>query len=289
MITLKSPTLTVQCKPEGAELTSIQGRDGIEYLWQADPQVWGRHAPVLFPVVGKLSENQYRLKGNTYPMSQHGFARDRVFKIAQQTDNAVTFRLSDSQDTQQMYPYKFMLEIAYTLEGNTLSVGYTIYNQDKEAIFATIGGHPAFTCPLPNLGKRSDYQLVFEQVESAGTHLLENGNFSGETVLALDNTKILPIDDHLFDHDALVFKELISNSVTLQHKSGKRVVTMNFADFPYLGIWSKNQTAPFVCIEPWIGLADTKDFKGDFTQKEGMQRIEEGDRVAFSYQMHFGD
>ncbi len=288
MIKLHNSQLTVQCKLHGAELCSIKDSTGTEYLWQADSNHWGRHAPVLFPIVGKLAENTYRIKGKSYPLGQHGFARDQVFELVESSGTSATFVLTENEDTLSVYPFKFKLEIIYTLRNNALTVHYLVENTGRQPMWATIGAHPAFNCPIEGQGKRSDYSLVFDQEESAGKHLLEGGNFNGETKLVLDSTNTLPITDDLFDDDALVFKHLHSTGVTLQNGEGKPVVRMEYSGFPYLGIWSKSRKSPFVCLEPWQGLADTKDFRGDFSEKEGMRKLEAGESFSCQYRMIFG-
>lgn len=274
---------------KGAELCSLQDNQGTEYLWQADSQVWGRHAPILFPIVGKLYNDSYKVAGKTYHLPQHGFARDSHFEVKAQGTDWIIFQLSYSEETLIKYPYKFRLEIMYQLRDNSLEVGYDIYNEDDQVIYASIGAHPGFKCPLASDEKRSDYSLVFEQKETAVAYLLDGGNFNGKTIPILENTQTLPITAPLFDNDALVFKQLNSEAVSIVNESGKTIIRCEFAGFPYLGIWSKNQTSPFVCIEPWLGIADTKGYEGEFSEKEGVLPIAIGEQLSCMYCIYVGE
>lgn len=272
--TLENEFLKIKVNHHGGELCSLIKKDtGVEYLWQADPTFWGRHAPILFPIVGKLQNDQMMVGGKTYTMKQHGLARNMEFELVNRTRSSLTFELASSEETLKAYPYPFRLRLKYTLAENTLLLGYEVYNPSDGQLYFSIGGHPAFRCPLDESEKRSDYQLIFEQKETANTQRLDDGIRNGHTDLILDNETYLPLTDDLFDEDALVFSNLVSDKVSLC-KGENKFLTFSFKDFPYLGIWSKNRTSPFVCIEPWFGIADHKDHNQDFTKKEGILKLD---------------
>ncbi len=274
--TLENDFLKIQVKYHGAELCSIVKKEtGQEYIWQADATFWGRHAPVLFPIVGRLQDDTYVIGDKAYAMKQHGLARNMDFQLIKQNKASLTFELTSSKETLRSYPYPFRLRIEYVLLGSELMVAYEVYNPSEIPMYFSIGGHPAFRCPLKANEQRSAYQLVFQHKETAATQRLDAGIRNGKTTPILTNENILPITDNLFDEDALVFSNLASEKVTLQ-KGTSRILTFDFKNFPYLGIWSKNQAAPFVCIEPWFGVADHVEHNQQLPQKEGIRKLSAG-------------
>ena len=299
MTPLENDFLRVSISPQGAELTSLFNKQtNTEHLWQADPTVWGWYAPNLFPVVGGCQNNQILIDRQAYPMERHGFARKSLFSISTSTETSVRFTLSDSDQTRAVYPYRFMFGVEYALDGPALTVTYTVENTDDKAVFFSIGAHPAFAVPMHPGEKYDDYFLEFhedtasldedadslaEGTASLETHRLSSaGLFTGETTpLEMDGSRLW-LGDFLFNQDALVFKELASKKVTLRHKKHSEAITVSFADFEYLGIWSKPGAA-FVCIEPWLGCADSESAPVDFSRKEGIQEVAEEETFTASF------
>jgi galactose mutarotase-like enzyme len=272
MNSIHNEFLTVGVKPAGAELCSIRSVDGAEHLWQADPTVWGRHAPVLFPIVGKLREGRYELNGKTYEMSSHGFARDMDFALVEQSKNSLVYQLLPTAETRARYPFEFALNIIYRLTGNSLSVEYAVRNTGASIMPFSIGAHPGFNLP----GPIEDCFLEFEKEETLNAGLLSRkGLLSDETVPVLNNSKILPLTKTLFDRDALILLDFKSDKICLCSRSSSRCLTVKFTGFPQLGIWAK-PGAPFVCIEPWYGYADPEQPYGDIRNKPGILRLEAG-------------
>jgi len=270
MHTIQNNHLQITAKAAGAELTSIIKKStNTEYLWQANPTYWSRHAPVLFPIVGKLKEDTYYLGKKSYSMKQHGLARNLNFQLIDNDGFSLAFELKSNKETLRQYPFPFRLLIQYTLKEKDLIVFYRVSNPSTKSLYFSIGGHPAFNCPLHKKEKRSDYRLVFEKKETAATQRLSNGNRNGINVPILRKQTNLPITDKLFDEDALVFDELKSTKVHLQ-KGIKKILSFDFKGFPYLGIWSKNRKSPFVCIEPWYGIADKTIHNQQLKEKEGI-------------------
>ena len=281
--TLENDLLKIKVKHHGGELSSLMNKEtGTEYIWQAAPAFWGRHSPILFPIVGRLKEDQYYVGDKKYSMKQHGLARNMDFELVKRNKASLTFELVSSEATLAQYPYPFRLRIQYALYKPMLMVAYEVYNPSDAPIYFSIGGHPAFRCPLVEGEKRSDYQLKFEYQEIATAQRLVNGIRNGKTELILDNENILPLTDSLFDEDALVFSKLASEKVVLQ-KGDKQILTFDFKDFPYLGIWSKKRNAPFVCIEPWFGVADHVGHNQQLAQKEGIIKLGGGQAFESIY------
>lgn len=269
---------------KGAELVSLKKTaTDKEYLWQANPEHWGRHAPVLFPFVGKLKDNAYKYQGQSYPMGQHGFARDMEFNLIDQEKELIRFSFTAIEESLEIYPFRFELIITYQVKDESLKVTYEVKNLDSPDLYFSIGAHPGFNCPLIQGEARSDYWLEFAQEEQVETHRLRDGLFSGETDPVFDKNKIR-ITDSVFDEDALVFKNLKSDRLSLMSPSGKWL-TFHFKGFPYLGIWSKSRDSPFVCIEPWFGLADHQDHNQQLEAKEGINVLKKAGTFSCSYQI----
>ncbi|MFN3404594.1 MAG: aldose 1-epimerase family protein [Cytophagaceae bacterium] len=275
--------LKVSVKSSGAELISIKNTiSNTEYLWQGDPSFWGRRAPVLFPIVGKVSGNKYRVDGKEYELPQHGFARDMHFDLVDQQDSNLTYCLKSSEQTKKLYPYDFELYISYSLNGNKLIVSYEVKNTDDKAIYFSIGAHPGFRCPLEEKESFNDYYLEFEKKENAVRHLITEGLANGKTEEVLKDENILNLSYDLFNtKDAVIFKNLKSSQVTLKSRKSKHQIKMDFAGFPYLGIWTK--PGPFVCLEPWFGIADQYGYEGEFKDKEAIRSLMKGKTFKAEY------
>ncbi|MFN6946995.1 MAG: aldose 1-epimerase family protein [Cytophagaceae bacterium] len=272
---IENKFIQITARPSGAELVSVKNKkNDREYLWQGDPQFWPRRAPVLFPIVGKLSNNSYSVNGETFDMPQHGLARNSLFNLTSKTEDSLVYTLASDEETLKTYPFRFQFEVTYTLIENEVKVHYKISNTDSKKIWFSIGGHPGFNCPLLPGEKFSDYYIEFEKEETLERHLLDDGLFNGKKETVLKNGSELQLSTELFAKDALVFKNLKSEKVCLKSKRSSYSLEFLFKGFPYLGIWTKGQGSPFVCIEPWLGLADNKGFTGDLSEKEGILSLE---------------
>ncbi|MDD5149188.1 MAG: aldose 1-epimerase family protein [Flavobacterium sp.] len=266
--TISNSYLTAQINQLGAELFSVTDSNKKEYIWEGNPNFWGKHSPVLFPIVGTLKNNFYRYNSVEYHLSRHGFARDIQFEEVEKSENSVTFSLLSTEETKKVFPFDFELQIIYTLEENRLNIEYKVINNGDSQMPFSIGAHPAFALPE----NFQDYSLEFEKEESLEYFLLENDLISNKTKkLELENKTLLLNYEH-FENDALIFKSLQSNTITILENSNP-IVKVNFEDFPNLGIWTKSN-APFLCIEPWFGYSDTEESSGNLFEKEGIQILE---------------
>jgi galactose mutarotase-like enzyme len=266
--TITNATLTAQIKHTGAELCSLKDSLNKEYIWNGNPAFWGKHSPVLFPIVGTLKNNLYQFNGTEYQMSRHGFAREMDFELIDKKENSAIFSLKSTNETLQKYPFDFELHLIYTLENKSLKIEYKVFNNSESKMPFSIGAHPAFDLP----GDFENYSLAFEKEETLSYYLLEDGLISNSTnELALDKNE-LHLNYKLFENDALVFKKIASKSITILENS-KPFLKVNYSDFPDLGIWTP-PNAPFICIEPWFGYSDTVDQFGNLFEKEGIQVLE---------------
>ncbi len=274
MIFLDNNILKVSVNLKGAELTSIfHQQHGIEYLWHGDAKFWGKHAPVLFPIVGTLKENTYRYAGKTYTMSRHGFARERTFSLIHQGATTASLQLLHDEHSLENYPFKFILRIHYSLEENKLVNRYEVINESEDAMLFSVGGHPAFNVPLQEGLKYDDYYLEFDQPETTERWKLKDNLIADNSVSFLKNESIIHLKHDLFSDDAIVLKHLKSKSIALKSNVSPHGLTMNIEAFPYLGIWAAPE-APFVCIEPWQGIADSVQHNQQLEAKEGIVQLE---------------
>jgi len=275
MHVLENEFLSVGILNKGAELCSISNKiNGLEYLWQAEPSVWAFHAPNLFPVVGNCMNNQIQIDGVKYPMQRHGFARHSQFILTEISDNHGVFTLECSEDTLAVYPYKFSFEVIYHLQDTEIVIVYRVINKDEKPMYFSIGAHPAFNVPFSKDGVYDDYYIEFDQDEILLKHLFnEAGLFTGDTVqLNLENRR-LNLSKDLFRDGALVFKEILSKEVLIRNHQSPNFISVTYEDFKSLGIWAAPD-APFVCIEPWLGYADSAGEQKEFSHKEGIQKLD---------------
>lgn len=284
--TLENDFIKIDVSSKGAELQSIYHKKySIEYLWQGDPFIWPRRAPVLFPIVGKVKNNLYTYNQDSYALPQHGFARDHTFLLFTSTESSCTYRLHHSEKTLKVFPFEFELDIIYSIEGATVKVAYRIYNpSEKNEIYFSIGAHPGFRCPLVEGDKFEDYYLEFEKAEKLNRILLDGGLRGDETELVpLINNK-LPLTVDLFGpKDAIVVSGLNSERISLKSNKSIHGLHFNYKNYPWFGIWSK--PGPFVCLEPWMGVADDIHCTGEFAKKESIQKLKPQSEVQYSYSM----
>ena len=284
---LKAEGVSAVVKAEGAELVSLKDAGGDELLWQAGPE-WPRHAPVLFPVVGRLSGDRLRHGGQSYSMGQHGFARDRLFEAAETGEDRLVMRLRDDAESRAIYPFPFVLDIIYALDGVSLSVTTRVTNPGEATLACGVGAHPGFRWPLADGIAKDHHRIVFDTKETGSALGVEAGLLGASKPLPFDG-KTLPLSEALFERDALVMPNVASRSVSYDALDGAgevvRSLTVSWKGYGDLGIWSKPGGAPFVCIEPWYSMASPVDFDGDIFDKPGILILEPGDSRDFTWRV----
>lgn len=280
MIEIGSDALTAAINPLGAELTHLRDAQGNELMSDGDPAYWTGRAPLLFPIVGALDGDRYRLDGRDYALPSHGFARRREFALVDRAPDRAWFRLSDDDETRAAYPFAFALDAEFVITDWTLCLTVTLVNHGDRAMPASFGFHPAFAWPLPYGGARKDHRIVFEREEPQPLARLEGkliGPIDRETPVEGDT---LWLCDELFEQDALVWTAPQSRSLRYGAPDGPQL-EIGFPDMPTLAVWTK-PGAHFICIEPWQGHADPAGFAGEIWDKPGMLRLEPGERRAFT-------
>ena len=290
---LENELLTACIDLQGAELTSLKKQGSTEELiWTADKEYWGRHAPMLFPIVGKVWTGEYRVGDKTYNLSQHGFARDRQFKVLCQDKESVVLCLESDAQSLQVYPYAFRLEATYRLEDNALVVEWRIKNPGQEPMYFQIGAHPGFN--YRDFHKDDSIHGFFrltqgdEPVSRLIIGQLTTDGFRSDSagMMELDSDVMLPLTPGLFENDALVLEEYQIDQVILYDKDCNPYIAVETQDAPVWGLWSPPaKNAPFVCIEPWMGRCDYQGYDGDISGRDYINRLEAGKSQAFCFRI----
>jgi len=275
MIQLSNDKLAITINEKGAELQSVQ-LNNIEYLWQADAAYWPKHAPVLFPVVGELKDGKYIFKNKTYKLPRHGFARDKIFKANQISNTVAEFTLNSNDETLEMFPFEFIFKVVYKITDSELACTYDVKNTGSDFMYFSAGGHPAFKAPLSKELQYTDYFLEFNNDETLYRYLLHKGLTGNEKELIKLDNKNLRLTQSLFYTDAIVLKHIKSNEIKLYSDKNEHGLKFIFNRFPFFGIWSAID-APFVCLEPWCGIADSIHHDNQLTHKEGINQLPAGE------------
>ncbi len=276
---LSNGTLSATVKSDGAELCSLRDATGEEMLWQAAP-IWPRHAPVLFPIVGRLKDDTLRHDGKSYRLTQHGFARDKRFAWLFRTPTTCRLVLHEDGETRAMYPFAFRLEVAFTLDDDALETSFTVANPGREVLPASVGAHPGFIWPLVEGLDKAAHVLEFAQPEPAPVRRLAGGLLQVEPQATPIRGETLALDPGLFAADAVILDQPASGSVRYT-APGAPTVEVAWDGFRELGIWSR-EGGDFLCIEPWHGMASSADFDGEFRDKPGLMLIPPGERRTLS-------
>ncbi|MER0140935.1 aldose 1-epimerase family protein [Bacillus safensis subsp. safensis] len=290
MKTIENDQLLVQIHEKGAEVREVLDKEsGRHYMWSGDPAYWGRVSPVLFPIVGRLMNDQYKIDDQTFELTQHGFLRDVNFDLYEETKHTVTFQYESRGRHVKQYPYEFTVRIRYELLEKGLKISWEIEHDGEDTMYFSIGGHPAFRIPLVEGEQTSDYSLTLTpstehppvQYELRNSLVREK-----EKGIQLEPIQLRP---ELFQHDAMIFSHI--NRVSLTSGAGHGV-EVDLTGFPFVGIWSpydqeKGTMAPFVCIEPWYGIADMEGTNGQYKEKFGIQTLEKNEIFHAAYTILF--
>lgn len=286
---LENEDLRIEVEERGAQLSRVYDKkNGHEILWEGKEPFWKYHAPILFPIVGRVANNEYRFDGKTYSLPQHGFARVSDFtKTETKAEQTLAYLLEDSAKTLEVYPFRFRLGVKYVLEGRNLKIRWTVNNpSENETMYFSIGAHPAFTTPLDPGEAKKEYFVHFED-DPAPEYIL----FNKESGLAVPDRKYvmetdggyLQLKDHLFDIDTFIFEGGQIRSISICRPDRTPYVRVRCDGFPYFGLWTQNDEAPFVCLEPWYGRLDDEGFTGDLCEKTGIQTLNAGETFEAEY------
>lgn len=271
MVYLKNDELSVEIKEIGAELQSVKTKEGRECIWNGDPTFWKGRAPHLFPICGRLRDNKYYYEGKEYTLGSHGFARMMEFKAEKLSDTSAVFTLTETEETLKNYPFAFEFKIKYTLEGRSINVGYSIENKTDGKMFFSVGSHEGYMCE----GGIEEYYVEFDKNVTLDSYAVVGPIVSKDTTRIIENSNIFPLKNEYFTIDALVFKDIDFDGLTIKRKDGTHNVRVDFKGFENLLIWTV-PNSPYVCIEPWLGFPDFTDSDQMFETKVGIQKLEKG-------------
>ena len=292
MFLLKNQLFSASISPLGAELQNVQHlATNREYMWRADPEFWGRTSPVLFPIVGRLTNNTTLINDQAYQLPQHGFARDETFTCIKQRDDYALFLLNSNEQSKQSYPFDFELLIGYLLQDNTLTVTWQVNNVNSVMMPFSIGAHPAFSTQLHSNDQFEDYDIIFDKQQQYHVWQLNNAmQLVDKNIpfkLALQQ---FALDYQYFEIDALVFPHQQINTICLQNRHHGHGVKVDFTGFPEVALWTadgKNKRSPFLCIEPWFGHADLENGAPDLVNKRGIINLAAGEVFKAQYSIEF--
>lgn len=279
---IASQSLQARIDPQGAQLFSLRDGAGRDLLWNGDPSVWKGRAPILFPIIGALAGNSYRLDGKTYALSRHGFARDRMFSLVEATAQTVRLRLTWDAQSQACYPFRFELDMTFQVSDARLRMSALVRNLEESATMpASFGFHPAFRWPLPYGEAREDHFLEFDHPETAPIRRLDaQGLLLPEKFQTPVQGAVMRLRDQLFEKDVVMFDDIASRRLRYGAAQGPRL-EVAYDGMPQLGVWTK-PGAGFICIEPWHGFADPQGFRGDFRDKPGLVLLPPGTEREFA-------
>lgn len=285
IIELKASSAAAKIDTKGAELISLLDVFGVEYMWQKDAKYWNRCSPVLFPIVGNLRDDKTIIEGREYTIPKHGFCRDAEFKVVFQSESKVILNYTYNEETLSVYPYKFSLTLTYTLENNAVEIGYTVLNLDSKPIDYCLGAHPAFNIPVNGEGKFEDYCLEFNKSEGDGSAVYDVPNLQidvNNRLHLMDENNRIQLKYSHFDNDAMIFDRINSDSVKLFSIKSGRGVQVDFKGFDAVAFWTPTKLdAPFLCIEPWNGMAARSDEDNQYTSKLGVKHLELDQQHSF--------
>lgn len=267
----KNGNIEITVESKGAELKALL-KDGKEFMWNADAKYWAKTSPVLFPFVGGCKEGKYTYNGIEYPMGRHGFARDNEFELVESGENNLKFSYKSNEESLKVYPFNFEFIINYVITADGVNLEYEVFNKEDGEMYFNLGTHPAF---MASEFPVTDYYLEFSEPETLDLYTLVGLTVAKETKPFLKNEKVIKITEDLFKDDALVFKGHKSEYLSLKNVNNSEEVKVSLKDFTWLGIWAP-PGAPFVCLEPWCGVADMEDHNGDLTKKEAVNKLEKG-------------
>ncbi len=280
--TIKSDLLTVEIDTIGAEIKSVKDNGGVEFMWEADPSIWGNSAPIMFPICGGLKEDKYIYRGKEYSLPKHGFVRCAPFETEELSENSVTMLYKSNEETLAAYPFDFEFRVIFTLSGNSLSVTYSVKNLTDGEMYFSVGSHEAYATPEGI----EEYEILFDKKETLDAHALNGNLISNNVTRIITESDTLPLNDDYFKIDALVFKKHASDSCILRHKNGTRQIKVEYKDFSQLLLWHKH-TAKYLCVEPWNGMADIMGSSYDITEKDGILKLSKAESYSVSHKVTF--
>ena len=275
MVYLQNEELKVQIKELGAEVQSVVTKEGRECTWQGDPTFWKGRGPHLFPICGRLRDNKYLYNGKEYSLGSHGFAKLMEYKAEKLSESSAVFTLTETEETLKNYPFAFEFKVIYTLEGRTINVEYVVTNKNDYDMYFSVGGHESYVCE----NGIENFYIEFDKKVTLDSYTVVGPIINHETTRILENSNILPLKNEYFKVDALVFKDIDFDGLTIKKNDGTLNVKVDFKGFQNLLLWMV-PGAPYICVEPWCGVQDVAGSSYEFSEKEGIHAIPAGERFV---------
>ncbi|MET0819487.1 MAG: aldose 1-epimerase family protein [Aeromicrobium sp.] len=284
MLRLRSSAGTVEISTLGAEPHSLRDVTGHELLWQAGPE-WRRHAPILFPIVGRVPDDTITVDGTTYPLTQHGFARDLPWDVVESGDSSATLRLRDDDETRARFPFAFQLTARYAMDDDGFATTYEVLNPGEVAMPVSIGSHPAFAWPLEPDAAKTDHVVVFDEAEPAPIRRLDHTLVLPDSQPSPVDGTTLRLDPELFTADAIVMDQVASRGLRYLAPSGRGIRMTWDTVVDVFVVWSRPTGADLLCLEPCVGGAAPVDFAGELRDKPGIRIVGPGETLRLGYRI----
>ena len=288
MIRIESEQIQVDIDELGAQINSLKLKSNdLEFLWQKDPQYWSSSAPVPFPIIGRLNENKTLFDGKEYSMRSNGIIRYEQIPVVSREKDYVEFLFTNTPKLKNNFPYECRVKLCFRVEHNMLSVKATIFNDDIKNMYYNYAGHPGFRIPLFADESTNDYYLEFESNEHAFIYSVSNtGQLLPNKELYFENERRFFIRKELFKKEAIVFINPKSKSIFLKNIKNRHEVKIGFLKFDNLALWTpynKDKELRLICIEPWIGHSDFKDYSGEFKDRDEVSFLKPGSYKTYTY------
>lgn len=277
---IKNEYLTVKIKSFGAELSSLKDTENTEYIWQGDKKYWGRQAPLLFPIIGKLTNDTTNFDGIGYSIPMHGFIRDYEFNLVEKTENSITLECNSNDETLKSFPFEFEFSTIYTLKEKSLIQTFHVKNCGRKKMYFALGGHTGFNCPMKSREKFEDYAIEFIKVSS-----IRDSQVDESEKFRLSREENFQLSYPTFSAGVLSFENLEANGLKFINRNTNKGLQINYENFNFLGIWTPERiNSSFICIEPWIGMLKNKVDKSiEFKDNMGLACISPDEDFVKSY------
>ena len=92
---------------------------------------------------------------------------------------------------------------------------------------------------------------------------------------------ILELEHAYFEVDALVFPEGAGDALTFGAEKGPSL-SFKLENLPNLALWQK-PGAPYLCVEPWRGMAAEYGKGRDMTERPYVQSLPPGESQTFAF------
>lgn len=283
MVILENEVLYVEISEKGAEVRKLLC-EGKNRVWTADPKYWGDVSPVLFPICSRLREGYFTYEGKKYEMGMHGFAGKQEFVVEDSTPISATLLLKDNEETLKQYPWHFEFRVTYTLRGNCLDTTYDVRNKSDSTMYYSIGAHESYWCE----NGIEDYDVIFERKETLYNVTYDDKSVPCTRHIMLKDSNVLPLYEHYFNIDSIIFKDVKSRYATIRNRKTGENSSVKFDGFDYLLLWHK-PGAPYICFEPWAGICASNGGVTDITKKEGILKLEAGEKKIFNHSVYYED